>query len=167
MLNSIKRWLFPTLPSGPISLIQAPYSKFRSPHVTPLRIIPNTINTVNMIKPQKRGALTSNDPFMNKFNKFQSPEFIKEASVTGYHSNNFGPIVFADNKLNEKRALDTRVTVGTPPIDLPFVNSACKDWWKNRRQLFPGMKEIETTEIIGTLLKDQTDSITEIGRASV
>jgi hypothetical protein len=160
MLNSIKRWLFPTLPSGPISLIQAPYSKFRSPHVTPLRIIPNTINTVNMIKPQKRGALTSNDPFMNKFNKFQSPEFIKEASVTGYHSNNFGPIVFADNKLNEKRALDTRVTVGTPPIDLPFVNSACKDWWKNRRQLFPGMKEIETTEIIGTLLKDQTDPIT-------
>jgi len=141
MLNSIKKWL-PKLP----------FMAKSTPHISPVRIIPNTINTVNIKKPVKTGAAILNDPFLNKFNKFQPFDFIKESSISGYHTNNFGPIVFADNQLNEKRALDTRVVVATPPIDPVFVNSACKDWWKNRFQLFPGMREIETSEIIDASL---------------
>jgi hypothetical protein len=135
-----------------ISVVKSAVSLYRpkstNPYVSEPRINLHTINSKPLLKPVKYKAAILNDPFLNKFNKFQVHDEVKEQMTIGYHTNNFGPIVFADNAFNEKQSLNSRVVVDTPQPDPVFMNSFCTTVWKDRKQVLPGMGNIKTEEII-------------------
>jgi hypothetical protein len=134
-----------------VSVVKSATSIWRPktiPYVTEPRIKLSTINSVNLIKPIKPMAAILNNPFLNKYNKFQAREELKEQMTIGYHTNDFGPIVFADNVHNEQQSLNSRVVVDTPHPDLQFMNLFVNIVWRDRKQVLPGMGKIQTSEII-------------------
>jgi len=134
-----------------ISVVKSTTSLWKpkiNPYVLEPRIVMQTINSVNLIKPIKPMAAILNNPFLNKHNKFQAREELKEQMTVGYHTNNFGPIVFADNLHNEEQSLNSRVVVDTPHPDNQFMNLFVNTVWRDRKQVLPGMGKIKTEEII-------------------
>jgi len=130
------------------STVKAIWKPKTNPYVSEPRINLCTINSTVLQKPVKPKAKILYFPFLDKYNKFQAREEIKEQMTIGYHTNNFAPIVFADNAHNEEQSLKSRVVVDTPQPNQQFVNLFCATVWKDRKQILPGMGKIKTDEII-------------------
>jgi len=136
MLNFISRNLFPK----PTTLM-------------PVKKQICTINSKSLYKPVKCDgegrpiAGMSSPPFMNKFNKVNNFDTIRELVSIGYHTNDYHPICFADNQHNEIQSLKTRVICETPALNEDFVDKFIKDIIKNFKTLFPGIGQLHVTEL--------------------